>query len=152
MVHGERVRADRGTLANVLALVLAVSAFLLLLIMPVYQSVRSSAVLDAGAEAQTAVTTVSQATLLQQNGPAVLVILGISILIPLLPFILRRATRQLSWRLAPAIVLTALCILAGFSIGLFYVPAALALWIAASLAPAKHALPWTTESQPHISG
>jgi DMSO reductase anchor subunit len=131
------VRADRGTLANVIALALAGAASLLLLVMPVYRSERSSAVLDAGAEAWTAITTVSHTTPLQQNGPAVLLALGAPVFITLAPFILRRVTRRLLWRLAPAILLTAFCILTGFSIGLFYMPAAVALWIAEVLPPGE---------------
>ena len=135
------MRADRGTLANVIALALAGAASLLLLVMPVYRSVRSSAVVDAGAEARTVVITVSHTTLLQQNGPAVLLILGAPVLITLVPFILRRVTRRLAWRLAPAIVLTALCILTGFSIGLFYLPAAVGLWIAVIVPPGESPRP-----------
>lgn len=133
------MRTDRATLASVLALVLAGTASLTLLMLPVYMRVRSSAMVDSNADSQTVVTTVSQTTLWQQNGPGVLLILGAPVLVALAPFMVRRVTRRLLWRLSPAILLTAFCVLTGFSIGLFYVPAAVALWAAAILEAAPGA-------------
>jgi hypothetical protein len=125
-------RTDSGTLATVVAFVLALTASLLLLVIPVYSSVGGSAVLDGSGETQTKIKR-SKTTLLEENGPGVLVVLSVPVLITMIPLLPRRNARRRPWRLASAMLLTVLCILTGFSIGLFYLPAAVALWIAATL-------------------
>lgn len=124
-------RVNSLTLANVSAFALALTASVLLLVAPVYKSVSSSAAVR-GASSRTETTKSSEVTLLEQNGPAVLVALIAPALITLLPLLVRRSARR-PWLLASAITLTVLCILAGFSIGLLYLPAAVALWIATAL-------------------
>jgi hypothetical protein len=56
-----------------------------------------------------------------------IVLLLVPVAIAGLPLLVRRP----GWRLGSAALLTLLCFLAGFSIGLFYVPAAIAMWVAA---------------------
>lgn len=124
-------RVNSLTLANVSAFALALTASVLLLVAPVYKSVSSSAAVR-GASSRTETTKSSEVTLLEQNGPAVLVALIAPALITLLPLLVRRSARR-PWLLASAITLTVLCFLAGFSIGLLYLPAAVALWIATAL-------------------
>lgn len=125
-------QTERDTLANVVAFVLALISSLLLLVIPLYNSVGSSAVTDGSGNAPSITTKVSQTTLLEENGPGVLVILGAPVLVTLLPLLVRRERRR-SLLFVAAGLLTALCILTGFSIGLFFVPTAVAMWIAASL-------------------
>lgn len=123
---------NRPTLANASAFVLALTASVLLLVVPVYKSVGSSAVVHGSTSFPREATKSSEATLLEQNGPSVLVALIAPVLITLMPLLVRRSVRR-PWFLASAITLTFLCILAGFSIGLLYLPAAVALWIATAV-------------------
>lgn len=128
-----RQEMSRPTVTNVSAFVLATAASLLLLAVPVYTTVGSSAVVHGGTSSPLPVITrASESTLLEQNGPAVLVALIVPVLITLVPLLDRRSGRW-PWLLASAITLTVLCFLAGFSIGLLYLPAAVALWIATAL-------------------
>jgi hypothetical protein len=131
MTEAVRAPTDRGTWANVCALLLAAVTFFLLLVVPVYKSEASSIAVD-GTKAETTANRVFRTTLLEQNGPGVLVILGVPVLVTLIPLVVPRPTRR-QWRFGAAGLLTALCVLAGFSIGLFFVPTAAAMWVAAGL-------------------
>jgi hypothetical protein len=62
-----------------------------------------------------------------------LLVLSLPLLITMVPMLVRGNARRRPWLVASATNLTVLCFLAGFSIGLFYLPAAVALWIAATL-------------------
>ena len=67
-----------------------------------------------------------RATLLQVNGPRVLLPLAIPPSITLLPLLLRGH----SVRIGATIALGLFCLISGFSIGMFYVPSALLLILA----------------------
>ncbi len=123
---------SRLSWANVSAFVLALTASVLLLVVPVYKSVSSSAVVEGSTSSQTETTKTSELTLLEQSGPAVLLALIAPVLITLIPLLVRPCAPR-PWLLASAITLSVLCILAGFSIGLLYLPAAVALWVAAAI-------------------
>ncbi len=123
---------SRLSWANVSAFVLALTTSVLLLVVPVYKSVSSSAVVEGSKSSQTETTKTSEHTLLEQSGPAVLVALIPPVLITLIPLLVRPSARR-PWLLASAITLSVLCILAGFSIGLLYLPAAVALWVATAI-------------------
>jgi hypothetical protein len=72
---------------------------------------------------------VRHATLLQVNGPRVLIALAIPVLIALVPVVLPKF-----WvRIAAALVLATFAILGGFSIGLFYAPSAVTMFLAGCL-------------------
>ncbi len=133
---------SRLPLANMSAFVLALTASVLILVVPVYKSVSSSAVVDGSTSSQSVNTKISESTLLEQNGPAALVTLIAPVLITLIPLLVRRSARR-PWLLASAITLTVLCILTGFSIGLLYLRAAVALWIATVLSGSAQ---WTAGS------
>ena len=90
------------------AFALALLCSLILLVLPVYSG------------------TAGRATLLQVNGPGVLVPLAIPPFITVLPVILS----QRSVRIGATIALGLFCLISGFSIGLFYVPAAVLLLLA----------------------
>jgi len=92
---------------------LAVASSALLLVVPVY----------AGSG--------GHATLLQVNGSRVFIPLAIPVVVSLLPILSRR--RGVS--IGAAIVLSAFCIVGGFSIGLFYVPSAVTMIVAGALSP-----------------
>jgi hypothetical protein len=119
--------------ALVLATLLAGSASLLLLWLPVYGTATGS--VSPGPDGtQVSTGTASSATLLEVNGPGI----GVVLLVPLLltggPLVVpgRRGSAVATG--LSALALTALVILTGFSIGLFYLPSALALLIGAGLA------------------
>ena len=101
---------------------------------PVYQGV-SVAPASPGGEPSKEVTR-SSATLVEANGPHVIALLLVPVLltgIALLSFRLNRksqtAHKVLLW--GPAIMLLGFCIVAIWSIGMFYLPAAFALLVAA---------------------
>jgi hypothetical protein len=77
-------------------------------------------------------------TLLQVNGPRVLLYLAGLVVIAGLPLLFRRSRWRAVLEASTATLMTAFTIIAGFSIGLFYLPSALAMLIAALLAcPAR---------------
>ena len=104
-----------------LALVLAAAASVFLAFLPVYSGVASD---SNGNSAETS------ATLVQVNGPSVIVLLAIPIAISLLPLFTRgRAWQPLS--IAAAVLLGLAVLLGSFSIGIFFVPAMIVEVVAA---------------------
>jgi hypothetical protein len=83
---------------------------------------------------QVSTATASRARLLEVNGPG----MGLVLLVPLLltggPLVVPGRRGSAVATVLSALALTALVILTGFSIGLFYLPSALALLIGAGLA------------------
>ena len=127
--------ARRGmTAAGLVALAavaLAVAAGLGLAFYPVYQgeseSASSSGVVTSSSD---------RATLIEENGPWVAFLLCVPIVLAALGlWVALRGHRTLAWTFAG--VLLGFCVLGGFSIGLFYLPAALALLLAAGLTEGK---------------
>ena len=95
---------------------LALASSALLLVAPVYSS-------GSG----------GNATLLQVNGPRILIPLAIPLVVSLLPMLSRRR----GVCIGAAIVLSAFCIVSGFSIGLFYAPSAVTMIVAGARSPAS---------------
>lgn len=110
--------------ATLISLFLALAASCLLLVMPVYNSETHS----EDAQGHIAVTR-TQDTLLQVNGLWALPALVFPVLIALIPVLIPKR----SVRIGAAIVLGFFALIAGFSIGLFYVPSALTMIAAAAL-------------------
>ena len=112
-----------AALAGVL---MGVVAGLFLVFSPVYQGVSETATSSGGVVSGT-----YGATLLEQNGAWVLLLLlCLPVALAAIGLVgAARRRRLLVW--APAVVLLGFSLLAGFSIGLFYVPAAAALLLAA---------------------
>jgi len=111
-----------AALAGVL---MGVVAGLFLVFSPVYQGVSETATSSGGVVSGT-----YGATLLEQNGAWVLLLLCLPVTVAAIGLVgAARRNRLLVW--APAAVLLGFSLLAGFSIGLFYVPAAVALLLAA---------------------
>lgn len=111
-----------AALAGVL---MGVVAGLFLVFSPVYQGVSETATSSGGVVSGT-----YSATLVEQNGAWVLLLLCLPVALAAIGLVgAARRRRLLVW--APAVVLLGFSVLAGFSIGLFYVPAAAALLLAA---------------------
>ena len=109
------------------AVALAVAAGLGLAFYPVYQgeseTVSSSGVVTSSSDS---------ATLIDENGPWVAFLLCVPVVLAALGlWVALRGQRTLAWIFAG--VLLGFCVLGGFSIGLFYLPAALSLLLAAGL-------------------
>lgn len=110
--------------ATLISLFLALAASCLLLVMPTYNGETHS----TDAKGHMTVTR-TQATLLQVNGRSALISLGIPVLIALIPVLIPK--RGVS--IGAAILLSVFAILGGFTIGLFYVPSAITMIVAAVL-------------------
>ena len=78
----------------------------------------------------------TQATLLQVNGPWVIIPVMFPVLIALMPLVFRKQ----AVRIAAAIVMGAF-VLISFSIGLFYFPAAILMLLASCVEPSASLLP-----------
>jgi hypothetical protein len=117
--------------AALVAVILAAAAGFFLALYPVYQGV-SESVSSSGAVANGS----DSATLIAENGAWVILLLCVPVAFAVLGLLgAVRGRRALVW--APAVVLLVFALLAGFSIGLFYAPAALALLAAAGLTEAR---------------
>ncbi len=117
--------------AALAAVILATAAGLFLALYPVYQGV-SESVSSSGAVTRSS----DSATLVAENGAWVILLLCVPVALAVLG--LSGAVwgrRAVVW--VPAAVLLGFVILGGFSIGLFYAPAALALLAAAGLMRAR---------------
>ena len=76
--------------------------------------------------------TVPSGRLLDAN-PQVAIALVVPVLLSAFPLFFRRHRAQRSATFAAAVLLTGACALGAMTIGLFYLPGALALWLAAGL-------------------
>lgn len=102
---------------------LAIGAAVYLLVRPVY----TGSVTQGGGIAEPPVTYTYRATLLQVNGGWVVVPIVFPCAVALLPLLFRNQ----AVRILAAIVIGAFALIAGMSIGLFYVPAAMLMVLAA---------------------
>lgn len=108
------------------AVALTIVAGLIVLFAPLYGDVTET-VTNAGA-----VIHHDHRRLASELGRGVIAVVGIPILLAVMPLLAGdRARRAISWIAAG--LLTALCILAILSVGIFYLPAALALCVSAVL-------------------
>ena len=117
-----RSTTTRGRSAAVVAIILATIATVWLVVWPCFYTGATS---DPSGESTTC------SSLIAENGTWVLSYLAIPIILTVLAFLaLVARLRAVMWTLA--ILLFALCILAAWSIGLFYVPSAVTILIAAA--------------------
>jgi hypothetical protein len=107
-----------------ISLLLALAASCLLLVMPTYNGETRS----ADAQGHMTVTR-TQATLLQVNGRSALISLGVPVLIALIPVLIPKRGVLIGAAILPCVV----AIINGFTGGLFYVPSALTMIVAAAL-------------------
>ena len=126
-------RPSPSTLLAALAALLALAASAFLLLTPFYTGTHTTTSSGAGQPTAARVVESRSATLLEVNGPAVLIPLTIPIALPALALAATRSRfRRLAYAIA-ALLLLVFCLLSGFSIGMYYVPAALAMLISALL-------------------
>ena len=71
--------------------------------------------------------TTGSESLLEHEGASVLIVLAVPVLVSAMPLAFSRR----GVAIGAAVVLTALAVLGGFSIGLFYFPAVLLAWLSA---------------------
>ena len=128
------MRAIRVSTASALAAhVLAWAAGLLLIFWPAYSGQSVTAELDGEAVAE---ATRTSATLVEVNGLNVLLLLLVPVLLTgsallSILFAHKRQVIRMAILWTPVVLLLGFCILAIFSIGIFYLPAALAVLVAA---------------------
>lgn len=108
------VPGDRGRNATALATMLASAAAIVLLVAPVYSNGR---------------------TLIQVNGWIALLPLSFPVIVAVTALVLSRSVLARRARWLAAMVLLGFVVLTGFSIGVFYLPAAAAMVAAALLKP-----------------
>ena len=115
----------------VLAVLVATGTSLLLLVLPIYTTGSGSYSVDSHGEVVSGSSS-GRATILAVNGPRGLIGLVIPPILALAPVLVPGQQRQRRAAGLSAIALTVFVLLAGFSIGMFYLPAALAMiWAAA---------------------
>ena len=129
------LRLPRGTLLVALSLVLALLASGVLLVVPTYTGVRASvraseAVTPGGAVVQRT-NEIRRATLVEVNGPRVLRVLAVPVVLAALPLAANWTRLRTAARALAALLLTGFALVTGFSIGLFYLPTAGAMVAAA---------------------
>ncbi len=109
-----------------LSLILAVAASVLLLVVPTYRT-NSESVDESGSGPARRSITEGYATELAVNGPRVLLVLAFPILIALVPLLVPlRGVRA-----GATLVLGGFCLVGKFSVGLFYLPSAVTMFLAA---------------------
>lgn len=128
-LSGGRRSGGASRLLAILAALWATGASLYLLFAPTYRTSAGTSGLDSSASTRNVEGT---ATLLDVNGPEVLFVLGIPVLLAVAPLAFR-ARRRAALLGAGALMLL-FCILGALSVGTRYLPAALLLL----LAGAKH--------------
>lgn len=127
-------RPSTSTLLAFLALLLALGATAYLLLTPFYSSTHTTTSALAGQPAAAPVVETRSATLLDVNGPSVLIPLAVPIALPALALAATRSRFRRPVFAIAALLLVIFCLLSGFSIGAFYVPASLAM-VASALLP-----------------
>jgi hypothetical protein len=117
---------------------LAAGASLLLLWLPVYATLSASHSLGPnGVESSTSAG--RNATLLEVNGVRALIPLLIPVALALAPLLVPGASTRRMATCICAAALAVFVILAGFSIGMLYIPSAIALVLAAAQQTRRHA-------------
>lgn len=117
---------QRERIARGLGVVLSVVPVLWLLFVPTY-GVRTETMASGGSSRS---STTSAATLLEVEGPSALIPLLLPLALLAVPVVGWRAAKRRTITRLAAILLTVFVVLGSFTVGLFFVPAALALWMA----------------------
>lgn len=120
------------SVAAFVAVLTAIAALVVLLVVPVYWGRR--ALVRFSSDGQVAERkTDMRATLVSVNGPRAMVPLLFPVAVAVLPTLLRRSEERFLIEAIAALVLAAFTIIAGFSIGMFYLPSAASMVLAAFL-------------------
>ena len=120
------------SLAASLAALTAITALAFLLVSPVYSAREVHARFSPGGQV-TESKPEMRSTLLQVNGPRAIVRLVFPVAIATLPILLRRSEERFLIEAIAALILAVFTIIGGFSIGLFYLPSAASMVLAALL-------------------
>ena len=124
---------------NIVATAIALFTGLGAMLLPL--GTRSSAQLN-GAE------TTTRVSLLSSEGPSVLVVVAIPVLLVALPLMLRSATSTYRSRVLIVVLLSILVVLGAMSIGLFFVPTLIAMIVSVSAQASTRAVPTGSASHP----
>lgn len=119
-----------ATWAVVASLALAVIAAAYLLVVPTYAA-ESTTIMLGPAGPGAPVSTRSESTLLEAEGWSALVPVLIPVILSAAPLLLNGTRYAAPARLLAAVLLLGFVVIAGFSIGLFYLPNAVAMLLAA---------------------
>ncbi len=125
------LRLPRGTLLVALSLVLALLASGVLLVVPPYTGVSASEAFTPGGAVVQRTNEIRRATLVEVNGPRVLRVLAVPVVLAALPLAANWTRLRTAARALAALLLTGFALVTGFSIGLFYLPTAGAMVAAA---------------------
>ena len=123
---GAEVIASRERFALRIAFALALVPSLLLLVVPVYSGL-SERTTTGGVRT----TSWTSGTMLQANGSWILVVLLVPVALTAAGLAVRAAPQRRTVARIGATLLTVFVLLAIFTVGFFYLPAAVALWMAA---------------------
>lgn len=138
-----RQRSGDGTLLAAAALLWTVGNGLAFLVVPVVTSESAGASTSTSGVSSEVATTATQQTLLQSEGPSVLIVLLIPVAIALVGALAKGRWRKRLRRSAGVVLLVA-CLIGSASIGIFYLPAPVLL-IAAAIRtpppPSRHPTP-----------
>lgn len=110
---------------TVMSLVLALAVSTVLLVTPSYSSISTESVVDPASGSVRRSVTEGHRTLLDVNGPRVLLPLGFPVLVALVPLLF--PLRAL--RVGAAVLLGGFCILGALSVGWLYLPSAARCWL-----------------------
>ena len=125
------LRLPRGTLLVALSLVLALLASGVLLVVPTYTGVSASEAFTSGGAVVQRTNEIRRATLVEVNGPRVLRVLAVPVMLAALPLAANWTRLRTAAQALAALLLTGFALVTGFSIGLFYLPTAGAMVAAA---------------------
>jgi cytochrome bd-type quinol oxidase subunit 2 len=134
----DRAANSRASRWNIVALAIAVLTGFGALLLPL--GMRSSA--ESNGVART-----TRVSLLSNEGPSVLIVVAIPVLLVALPLMLRGATASYRSRVVIVVLLGILVMLGAMSIGLFFVPTLIAMIVSMSAQAATRSTPPSTISQ-----
>ncbi len=124
---------DRGLVPAIAGLVLAIAASALFTSYPMGSSTStSSSISSTGVQSSTVIHHSSE-TLLAHEGPSVLIVLAIPVVLALGAIVVARWRHRQGARIVIAFLLLVGCLLGAMSVGLFYVPAAALLVVSAAM-------------------
>jgi len=121
-------------------LALTLAGFVVAALLPMYAESTESTSTDPVTGVEATTTTDTTATLVQVNGPGVLVVLAVPVAVAVLPLLARRVGAFFALRVTTAVLLVAMSVLGGLSVGMLFAPAAVVAVVAAAL-PGRRAAP-----------
>jgi MFS family permease len=128
---------DRGLVPAIAGLLLAIAASAFFAWYPAGSSTStSSSISSTGVQSSTVVRRSSE-TLLAHEGPSVLIVLAIPVVLAVGAIVVARWRRRHGARIVIACLLLVGCMLGAMSVGLFYVPAAALLMVSAVMTTAR---------------